>query len=279
MQRWKTFIRLFSVSSVWVSEMRIIDTHCHLNDERLYSIASEVIERARQNGVEALFNTGDSLDSFFRIAELKERFPDVCHSVLGIHPEYAGETDEYFSKAYSYLREHRSEIEAIGEIGLDYHYQKDEITKNNQKRRFVEQIRLSKELNLPIVIHSRDADYDTYSIVKEERPIRLDLHCYSGSYELLNEYLRLGIDVYIGIGGVSTFKNAKTIQEVITKTDISRFLTETDCPYLAPVPHRGETNEPAYLIYVINRIAELKNMNSEEVSEILFENAKRFYGK
>ncbi len=257
--------------------MRIIDTHCHLNDEKIYPIRKEVIGRAKANGVELFFNNGDSLPSLERILSLAEEFP-CCKAVLGIHPEFANENDDYFNKAYSYIRNNRHRIHAIGEIGLDYHYDKNEETKEKQKRRFLEQIHLAEELSLPIVIHTRDADFDTLNIIKEELPPKIDLHCYSGSVEVLREYLKLPIEVHIGIGGVSTFKNAKTLMQVIEENDEKIFLSETDCPYLAPVPHRGEMNEPAFLPLIIQRIAELKGADTEDMAERLYQNGKDFYG-
>lgn len=258
--------------------MKIIDTHCHLNDDKLYFQVEDVIQRAKENHVVAAFNNADSLPSFFRILDLQDRFPDFCHAVLGIHPEFASEAEETFHQAYEQIQKNRDRISAIGEIGLDYHYSKEIAVIQAQKKRFIEQIRLAKELSLPIVIHSRDADFDTLSIIKEELPPKLDLHCFSGSYEILKEYLKLPIEVHIGIGGVCTFKNARVIREVISKTDLSLFLTETDSPYLAPVPHRGENNEPGYLPLIVREIAAEKNRDEEEVATQLYKNGKRFYG-
>ena len=259
--------------------MRIIDTHCHLDDDKLYNISKDVVERAKEAGVIYLFNTADSLPSFERVLKLEESFKGTCYSVLGIHPEFALESDDYFFAAYKEREERKNQIKAIGEIGLDYHYSKEETVVCKQKQRFIEQIRLAKKWNLPIVIHSRDADYDTFQIIKEEKPESIDLHCYSGSSELLDEYLRLPVKMHIGIGGVSTFKNAKTIQRVIKEHDISLFLSETDCPYLAPTPHRGETNEPCYLPLIINQIARLKEKDVEETAEQIYQNGVTFYGR
>lgn len=258
--------------------MPIIDTHCHINDEALYPIAEEVVSRAKEAGVVRVFNAGDSLESFGRILELKNRFPGFCEAVLGIHPEFATKSRSYLEEAYKQIEENKNNIKAIGEIGLDYHYDKSEETKAKQKEVFIEQIRLAKKLNLPIVIHARDADYDTFSIVKEELPDKVDLHCYSGSWELLKEYLRLPIQLYIGVGGVSTFKNARVIKEVVAKAPKEILMTETDSPYLAPTPHRGERNEPSYLPLVVKQIAELRNEPVEEAEENLYENGRRFYG-
>lgn len=258
--------------------MNIIDTHAHLNDDKLYIEKEIIVQRAKDQGVKAIFNNADSLPSFSRILSLSKEFPNYCYAVLGIHPEFATESEDYFQKAYAEIQSHREEIKAIGEIGLDYHCDKSEETKEIQKRRFREQIALAQSLSLPIVIHSRDADFDTLNIIKETLPERIDLHCYSGSYEVLKEYLKLPIDFHIGIGGVSTFKNAKTIQKIIKEVSLDIFLTETDCPYLAPTPFRGERNEPSYLPYILKQIASLRNQDVEYVAEKLYQNGRKFYG-
>lgn len=257
--------------------MNIIDTHCHLNDDRLYQDIDAVIVRCKEKGVTSCFVTADSYASFSRIIELQERYPSFCRSVLGLHPEFIND-EEYYQKAFSYIKERRDRIYAIGEIGLDYHYSKDEDIKTKQKDLFTKQIKLAKELDLPIVIHSRDADFDTLNIIKEYLPKKIDLHCFSGSAEILKEYLKLPIEVHIGINGVCTFKNAKTIKEIIKAFPLDIMLTETDCPYLAPTPFRGQTNSPEYLPYIIEEIAKIKEKDIEEVANILYNNARGFYG-
>ncbi len=258
--------------------MRIIDTHCHLNDVSYTEDLDSVIEKCRDTGVRACFNTADSLPSFEKILSLAKRYPGFFYSVIGIHPEFAMEKDDYFDEAFSFIREHKSEIQAIGEIGLDYHYDKSPKTKERQKEIFIRQIRLAKELSLPVVIHSRDADQDTYEIVRQEKPPVFDLHCYSGSYEMMENYLRLGLDFHIGVGGVLTFKNARVLKEVVSKAPLSILLTETDSPYLTPTPYRGKRNDPSYLPLVIREIAAIHGMDDEACAEILIENAEKFYG-
>ncbi len=258
--------------------MNIIDTHCHLNDDALYPIVDEIINRAKEQGVKAVFNNGDSLASFSRILALQKRYPSFCYSVLGIHPEYANETQKYFEESYQVIKDNVADISAIGEIGLDYHYSKEPEYIQHQKDRFIEQIRFAKSLRLPIVIHSRDADFDTLNIIKEEKPEKLDLHCFSGSVEILKEYLKLPLDFHIGIGGVATFKNSRVLKEVIHYAPFEILLTETDAPYLAPTPHRGERNEPSYLPLVIEQIAALKAMDVKICAELLYRQGEMFYG-
>lgn len=258
--------------------MKYIDTHCHINDDALFSIREEVISRANEAGCLAVFNNGDSLESFYRIQQIHEEHPEYCFSVLGIHPEYAVKDQAYQEKAFEFVKNHLSSVIAIGEIGLDYHYDKSDETVRKQKEIFRKWIRFAKSYHLPVVVHSRDAAQDTFDIIKEELPEKVDLHCYSGSYELFKEYLKLPLEFHIGIGGVVTFKNAKAIKEIVSQAPIETLLTETDSPYLAPTPHRGERNEPCYIPLVIQEISRLRNEDEEVISQKLLENGERFYG-
>lgn len=254
----------------------IIDAHTHINCDELYQERKEVIQRAIDNKVVAVFNTADSLNSFKNIDILQKEYPNYCYGVYGIHPEFASSTN--FAEVEEEIVKRKNIIKAIGEIGLDYHYSINETEKNNQKNIFISQICLAKKLNLPIVIHSRDADKDTFDILCQyAQDMKVYLHCYSGSYEMAKEYIKKIPNIHFGVGGIVTFKNAKKLVEVVEKIDLKYFLTETDAPYLTPVPFRGKQNEPSYLIYVINKISELKNMNEEKVEEILFENARDFF--
>lgn len=254
----------------------IIDAHTHINCDELYQERKEIIQRAIDNKVVAVFNTADSLNSFKNIDILQKEYPNYCYGVYGIHPEFASSTN--FTEVEKEIIKRKNIIKAIGEIGLDYHYPINETEKNNQKDIFISQICLAKKLNLPIVIHSRDADKDTFDILCQyAQDMKVYLHCYSGSYEMAKEYIKKIPNIHFGVGGIVTFKNAKKLVEVVEKIDLKYFLTETDAPYLTPVPFRGNQNEPSYLIYVINKISELKNMNEVKVEEILFENAREFF--
>ena len=258
--------------------MKIIDTHAHYNDQAIYSIIDEAVSRAKEKEVKAIFNNADSFESFQIIMQLQERYPSFFYSVLGIHPEFANKNEEYFLNSYKFIKENVDKISAIGEIGLDYHYSKDEEYVKQQKIRFIEQIRLAKELNLPIVVHSRDADFDTLNIIKEELPPKVDLHCFSGSVEILKEYLKLPISFHIGIGGVVTFKNSRVLKEVVQYAPFNILLTETDAPYLAPTPFRGQRNESCYIPYIIEQIAAIKAIDIEKCASLLYEQGKSFYG-
>ena len=254
----------------------IIDAHTHINCDELYQERKEIIQRAIDNKVVAVFNTADSLNSFKNIDILQKEYSNYCYGVYGIHPEFASSTN--FTEVEEEIIKRKNIIKAIGEIGLDYHYPINETEKNNQKDIFISQICLAKKLNLPIVIHSRDADKDTFDILCQyAQDMKVYLHCYSGSYEMAKEYIKKIPNIHFGVGGIVTFKNAKKLVEVVEKIDLKYFLTETDAPYLTPAPFRGKQNEPSYLIYVINKISELKNMNEVKVEEILFENAREFF--
>lgn len=257
---------------------KIIDAHTHLCDNQLFNDREQIIKEAKEENVIYIVNNADCFESFHLIEELHQEEPIFSKSAYGIHPEFANNGKDYLIKSLEYIEQHKDDIVAIGEIGLDYHYSKEEKVKEEQKEYFIEQIRLSKRLSLPIVIHARDAIDDVYKIIKEEKPIRYYLHCYSSSYEEFKLFEKLDIPFKIGIGGVSTYKNAEKIKEIIKKVDISYLLTETDAPYLSPVPFRGKLNKPSYLPYIISNIALLKEMDLKTTSDILFENGVSYYG-
>ena len=243
--------------------MKIIDTHTHLNDVAFEKDVEKVIEKAKEKGVIKVINSADTLASFENIKKLSSLYPEFCYGTYGVHPnEVKGEND----------------LIELGEIGLDYHYNPSEENKELQKRIFIGQIKIAEKYNLPIVIHSRDADFDTFDIVtKLKVKVPVDLHCYSGSYELAMRYIANGIDIHFGIGGVVTFKNAKRLVEVVEKVPTERLLLETDAPYLAPTPYRGQRNEPSYLKEVIKKFSQIKNIEENELSEMLINNTKRVF--
>ena len=255
--------------------MKYIDSHAHLNDERLLIDIDNIINRSISNGCANIYNSADNYSSFKIIKDIQDKFP-ICKSVIGIHPEFASDYSN-FVKAMKYIENNYLDISAIGEIGLDYHYNNDEEIKEKQKEIFIHQIRLAKKINLPIVIHSRDAFLDTFNILKEEKIDDIYFHCYSYSYGCYLEILSFFPKAKFGIGGVITFKNSKKLEEVVSKGNMESFLVETDCPYLAPEPFRGKTNDPSLIPYIIKKIAEIKNEDTEKISEILLNNSKEFY--
>lgn len=258
---------------------KIIDTHIHLYSEEIDKDIDNYLDDNFSNDVIELFNTADSYESFEKILSLSSKYPGKVHSILGIHPEYANYGEEYLEKSIEFIRANKDKIVAVGEIGLDYHFDKSEENKINQKHYFIKQIELAKELGLPIVVHSRDASLDTYEIIAEHcKGMKVDLHCYSSSKEVAENYLRLkDVEVYFGVGGVLTFKNNVVTKEVVEHIPLERILTETDAPYLTPVPFRGKLNNPKYIKYVLEKIAEIKKMSVFEVNEIINNNVRRFF--
>ena len=251
----------------------IFDSHAHYDDPAFDADREEALASLKESGIETAVNVGASLESIKRTVELTQRYP-FLYGAAGVHPDEVGELNE---ERFHWLREQckQDKIVAVGETGLDYHWDKE--SHELQKKWFIRQLRLAGELRLPVIVHSREAAADTMEILKQEhRPdVLAVLHCYSYSWEMAREYLRMGY--YLGIGGVVTFKNAKKLQEVARKTPLDRILLETDCPYLAPVPNRGKRNDSRNLIYVAEAVAALKGISVEEVLHATKENAEGFY--
>ena len=255
--------------------MRLIDTHAHIDGEAFDADRAAVVDRALENGVEAIINMGDTLESSARSVQLTEEFPAV-YAGVGIHPEEAfpmtGADDDRLA-AWAAL----PKVVAIGEIGLDYYWEKDSEKRELQKRIFIRQLDLARQLYLPVCIHDRDAHGDTLAILKTEgRGIRGVLHCYSGSMETARELLKLGW--YLGIDGPLTFKNAAKLPEIVRALPADRILVETDCPYMTPAPFRGKRNEPAFVKYIAQRAAEIRAESPEEFSIKTRQNARDLYG-
>lgn len=251
-----------------------IDTHAHLDDERFAADRAEVIERAKEAGLAYIINVGCSLDSARRTLELTQQY-DFIYGTVGIHPHDAQDLD---GAGLQELRKLAAEqkIVAIGEIGLDYYY--DNSPRDIQQRVFRRMIDLAKEVELPIVIHDRDAHEDTFKILREEEAYRVGgiFHCYSGSLPMARKAIEMGF--YISIAGPITFQSAKKTVEVVQEIPLERLLIETDCPYLAPVPYRGKRNEPAYVVKVAEMIAQIKGEPLEKAARITLENGMRVYG-
>ncbi len=252
----------------------LVDTHTHIEGESFDEDRREVVERAMAEGVGVIVNAAYDLDSSKKAVELSKKYGSV-YATVGYHPNDAqGYNPGVEAELLRLLN--NDKVLAIGEIGLDYHY--EGFDKSLQREVFLRQLELARENNLPVVIHSRDADKDTFDILK---PVLLSgqkvlLHCYGGSYEMAREYVKLG--AMIGVGGVVTFKNAKKLVEVVEKIDLANIVLETDAPYLSPTPFRGKRNEPSYVVKVAEKIAEIKAVDVREVERITTENAVRFYG-
>lgn len=252
----------------------IFDTHAHYDDDAFDDDREELLSSLKSAGVGIVVNSGASLDGCRRTIELTEKYPFI-YGTLGVHPDEVGELNE---ETFFWLKEQlmRPKIVAVGEIGLDYYWDKEK--REIQKEWFVRQLRLAKELKKPVVIHSREAAADTMEILKAEvsKEISYEMHCYSYSPEMAREYRKMGL--YLGIGGVLTFKNAKKLKETVLESPMEYLFLETDCPYLAPVPNRGKRNDSGMLRYVVQELAALKGITPEEVIRITEENARRFYG-
>lgn len=255
----------------------IFDTHAHYDDEAFDEDREAMLSALQEQGVGAVVNICASRASLGRIEELVTAYPFV-YGAAGVHPDHAGEMDEECMKELSRLAK-LDKIVAIGEIGLDYYW--DTAPHEVQREWFIRQLQLALEVDLPVVIHSREATQETLDIMKEmyrqsEGKLRGVIHCFSGSAEIAKEYTDMGF--FIGVGGVVTFKNGKKLKEVVEAMPLDKLVIETDCPYLAPVPFRGKRNDSTLLTYVIEEIATLRGMTTEEVERVTEENARRLYG-
>lgn len=253
--------------------MRIFDTHAHYDDRAFTEDMDGLLRDMHEKGVERIVNIGCSMKSSKKIAEMVKEY-DFLYGTVGVHPDDVDNLTEQDMQVLIDLSK-QDKILAIGEIGLDYHY--DGIDKDSQKRWFVEQLNVAKQEKLPVVIHSRDAAKDTLDIMKAEHAGTTGgvIHCFSYGVEMAREYLNMGY--YIGVGGVVTFKNGRKLKEVVEYTPLERIVLETDAPYLAPVPFRGKRNCSIYLQYVAEEIAAIKNVPVEQVYEMTFENAEKMY--
>ena len=249
----------------------IFDSHAHYDDERFDADRDELLESIHREGVEYIMTIGADLPTSYAARELAERY-DFVYFAAGIHPEQAGDAPENYLEELKALAAH-PKCRAIGEIGLDYYWDKEPNVQENQRYWFKRQLELAAEASLPVIIHSRDAAQDTMEIMTEaaKKNIRGVIHCYSYSPEMALEYVKLGY--YIGVGGVVTFKNAKKLVQTVSELPLDRILLETDCPYMAPEPHRGTRNDSLNIPYVISKIAEIKGTTPDEVERMTRANA------
>ena len=255
--------------------MELIDSHAHLDGEKFADDRAAVVERALAAGVVKIITMGDSLESSARSVALTEEFEPV-YAAVGIHPEEAqpmtAATDDRLAAWAA-----QEKVVAIGEIGLDYYWEKDEEKRALQRAIFVRQLDLARQLRLPVCIHDREAHGDMMKILKTEgRGLRGVLHCYSGSWEMAAELLKG--DWYFGIDGPLTYKNAAKLPEIVQRLPAERILVETDSPYLSPMPFRGKRNEPAHVLYVAKKAAELRGESLESFARATRENTRDLYG-
>ena len=250
----------------------IFDSHAHLDHRRFDGDRDEIFASLHENGVGGVMNIGCDLSSSLKSVALAEKYPFVFAAV-GSHPDDAGNFTEATAQMYASLAKN-PRVRAIGEIGLDYYY--DDNPPQVQKACFIRQMELARELNMPVILHDRDAHGDTLDIVRRFPGVKGVFHCYSGSAEMAQEVVKLGY--YVGFTGVITFKNARKAVQALQAVPLDRILVETDCPYMAPEPHRGKRCDSRLLPFPVQRMAELRGISLEEMTAATEENAKRLFG-
>ena len=248
----------------------LVDTHCHLFRE-YYDDVEEVLDKAKKNGVGLVIVNGTKREDNEEVLELVKRF-DMVYGAIGIQPE---EINEHWEECLEFIEQHINDnkIIAVGEIGLDYHYECD---RELQKIVFRKQLEIAQKYNKPVIIHSRDCIQETYDILKEYH-VKGIMHCYSGSVEMARQFVKLGF--YLGIGGISTFKNASKIVDVIKNISLEYIVLETDSPYLTPEPYRGKLNEPANIGIIMQKICDLKSLDYQGTCDVILANVLRLFDK
>ena len=250
----------------------LFDTHAHMDDHAFDADRQQLLESFPGQGLALVMNPGCSMESSRNVDKLTREY-DFLYGAVGSHPDVADEVNEAVLKEYQMLCKLNNKIKAIGEIGLDYHY--EDIPREIQKKAFRLQMELARELNLPVIVHERDAHEDGMKIVEEFPDVTGVFHCYSGSYEMAKWLINRGW--YIGFTGVLTFKNARKAIAVASQIPLDRLVLETDCPYMSPEPFRGKRNDPGKLYRMAERLAEIRGLSLEEIHAITLENGKRLY--
>ena len=250
----------------------IFDTHAHYDDEQFDADREELLDSMAEQGVGTIVNVSASYPSCEQVTEMVQKYP-FMYAAVGVHPDHVGDlNEETFARMKKLFA--NDKVIAVGEIGLDYYW--DNESHDLQKAWFIRQLELARELDLPVLIHSREAAADTMDIMKEHAEgMSGVIHCYSYSKEMAREYVKMGF--YIGVGGVVTFKNARKLKETVAEIPLTSIVLETDCPYLAPKPNRGKRNNSAYIRYVAEEIARIKGITYEEVVAQTEENARKMY--
>lgn len=251
----------------------IFESHAHYDSGKFAEDREELLLSMQENGIGTILNVGATWNSVKNVMELADRYPFV-YAALGLHPDEVGDFNE---ERFAILKAEcqKEKVVAVGEIGLDYYW--DHESHELQKKWFLRQLELARELELPVIIHSRDAAEDTMKMMKEHAVgLRGVIHCFSYSKEMAEEYVKMGF--HIGVGGVVTFKNGKKLKEVVEAIPLERILLETDCPYLAPEPYRGKRNSSLYLPQIAQAIADIKGVTYEEVVTQTEQNAKILFG-
>ena len=250
----------------------LFDTHAHMDDRAFDVDRAELLSSLPEQGIQLLMNPGCSLESSRNASRLAQEY-DYIYAAVGSHPDVADEVNQAVLEEYRMLCKQNPKIKAIGEIGLDYHY--EDIPREIQLKAFRMQMELARELGLPAIVHEREAHEDGMKVVDEFPEVTGVFHCYSGSAEMAKELIKRGW--YIGFTGVLTFKNARKAIEVASAIPLDRLVLETDCPYIAPEPFRGKRNDPGKLYRMAEKLVEIKGMTVEEIHAITVENGKRLY--
>lgn len=249
----------------------MIDTHCHLYDNKLINDLDDIVKNAKNANITKMICIGDSIETSKQSIEISETYNQIYAS-FGIHPHEAKEAPNLYLDIIKKNSTHKKVV-AIGEIGLDYHYNFSD--PKNQKKIFREQLELAKELDLPVVVHCRDADEDLYNIISESKHSKGVIHCFASDTSFANKIIDLGFK--ISFTGMITF--VKHLEKVVKNIDLKHLLIETDAPYLTPIPYRGKINQPAYVKQIAETIASIKNISLEEVDKITTENAFLLFNK
>ena len=250
----------------------LFDTHAHLDDRAFDEDREELLASLPGQGLELVMNPGCSLESSRNTVKLAAAY-DYIYAAVGSHPDVADEVNEEVLEEYRTLCKLNPKVKAIGEIGLDYYY--EDIPREVQLKAFRLQMELARELDIPVIVHERDAHEDGMKVVREFPDVKGVFHCYSGSAEMARQLVNEGW--YIGFTGVLTFKNARKAVEVAAAIPLERIVLETDCPYMAPVPFRGKRNDPGKLCYMAQKLAEIRGVSVEEIHRITTENGRRLY--
>jgi len=254
----------------------IADSHCHLDYSSLYDQLDKVVERASLNKVKYLLTICTTLDSFKRIKTIIEKYKNI-YGTFGIHPHECKNFSEIDSKYILDIKKNNNKIIGIGETGLDFYYNHSD--KDIQKKIFIEHIKASSELDIPLIVHSRNAEKETYDILQNEKKnnksLKVLIHCFTGSEDFAKKLL--DIDCYISVSGIITFKNSSVLTNTISLIPIEKLLVETDSPYLAPIPNRGKNNEPSYIIHIIEKLSQIKKLPKESVMKYTTNNFKHLF--
>ena len=249
----------------------IADSHCHLDSSYIYNQLDEVVKRAYSNQIKYLLTICTTLESFEKIKLIIDKYTNI-YGTFGIHPHETSKNKEVDLKFILKEKKKHKKIIGIGETGLDFYYNHSD--KKIQKNIFVEHIQAASELNIPLIVHSRNAEIDTYDILKNELKnsnLKILIHCFTGSKEFAKKLL--DIDCYISLSGIITFKNSIELIDVVSFIPLEKLLVETDSPYLAPSPHRGKSNEPSFIIHTVSKLSEIKNISA---SDVIHQTTKNF---